>query len=394
MPGSEEDTKNKEISALYEKNMLYAYPLQVAMALNLSTEEISRIDTFKEFCDLGIYRSLSCNAMRAKDIRAALDEKYYVKLEKEGFDSLWDVPEIQELHKIMTKEHITEGLKDVDLLIFSLSEGDLLYLPVNEVLMKYPDVYTNINGDVIKYFIELFIKEFKEYKENMVYLLNEFKRINPDMDIVLTGLFNPFQENDINDIINSKDEQIPQIIQSLSVVLYDIVNNYLRKLADIYPNVIYVDINGAIAMEEKDGHVTGDDHHPSIAGHQFIARRILSALPQRYINDRLFDISVDLFGSCEPDDTITAVYVDGIRVPSDNYSKSGFSVSIHRNWILAKQITVVTEGNGKTGINTWNCVWNITDGYRTYSLLKVSDLDQCRLHIKNRINELFNKNTD
>lgn len=216
--------------------------------------------------------------------------------------------------------------------------------------------------------------------------------------MVLVGIYNFFQESDLSAYsLNLAEDSLKLLGNALTAEAAS-VNTCLRHLANQSENIIYVDTTGTevgtVKYDETGNiiEVSGDMVHPSVDGHNFITRRILSALPVPYNSDSRYDIHVDLFGSCGENDAITAVLVNNI--PCKNYDRDGYSLTVHYSNALAASVTVFTKGE-KLGVNKWQCMWNKTDGYHTYSLYRVSDVKRTALlpliNLKTTVNSVSSK---
>jgi len=236
------------------------------------------------------------------------------------------------------------------------------------------------------------------FSENTAYIVDDFLERNPDSTVVLVGVYNFFQQNDLSKYSLNLSEDSMQLVMNALTLEMAKINSCLRNLADASPNIIYVDTMGTQTYEaiyDESGNVvsiSGDEIHPSIEGHSSIARRILAALPDEIGAKKNYDIYVDLYGSCGKNDKITAVLVNDILYT--DYEKDGYALTIHCKTPLVTSVTVFTKGE-KMGVNAWQCSWNCSDGYRTYSMWKISDLKKSVLlplaNIKSAFQDAFGK---
>jgi len=374
----EDIENNRVLTAAYEKAMLNAFPVQVAMSLNLTDAERAEVDTFDEFYACGIYESLSCNALRSRDLRAVFDSAYYARLEREGFDALWNEGEVQALHRCMTVENITSKISKADILLYSVSEGDFYYGPQINTNARLS--YSEHPVRWIISFAAEMAKGVASWLENTPIILEKLREINPDLTVVLTGAFNFLDNHDLSDLSLSLSEDAGRYLVDAATPLIAAVNQAMRSWADKYENVIYVDITG-VETNGTDG--TGDDFHPSAAGHQFIVRRILSALPSSFVSRSRYDITVDLADMCGGDGRVTSVLVNGKACR--DYTQNGYSLTVHYDRADAVQVAVTVKNGSTSGITLWQTAWNSSDGYRTYSFLRLSDSTKLLNTVKNKV---------
>jgi len=70
---------------------------------------------------------------------------------------------------------------------------------------------------------------------------------------------------------------------------------------------------------------------------------------------------------------IVSVLLDGKQ--TYRYEISGSTITIHAEDANVKLVKVIS-GGGKVGMTVWQASYNITDGYRTYQVVKASNLAQ------------------
>lgn len=371
----ESDPANLAVTLPYEKTLLRSYGLQVAMGLNLTDDEIAQIDTFDEFRAAVDYRSMTANAMRSMDILTLFDDEYKAKLASEGFDACWYNPEVESIHRLFTKQYITDcicGTADtepLDLLIYAFGNNDFIYGPIvnadavsedEQVKTKLVEVATGL----------------ADFVNNTPKILDKFQELNPTMEIILVGVYNPYFTTDLSAYKLSLSEDAIAIIMDAVTAATATINLLLREQASTRSNVTFVDVNGleALEVDENGNTISGDGVHPSVNGQDYIASRVLSAVPASLKDKGKYDLTVNLFGVYDPNDAgsrIVSVTVDG--KPVTYYELKGYNLTIHCKTPFVKLVNVTTYGK-KIGNTTWQASYNLTDGYRTYQILRVSDV--------------------
>jgi len=358
--------QNLAVALPYEKAMLRTYGPQVAMALNLSDEELAQIDSFEKFRNAVDYRSMTANAMRSCDVRAALFPEFMAKCEAES-DVLWNHLEVQSLRRALTKDYIDGCVDGADILLYGLGNNDFYYGPsaaaaAAEEIMHTPTLLAEVAAGLV------------DYVNNTPVILDYLQELNPDMQIVLLGVYNPLSEGDYSSIIFDISEDIYDLVYAAVAGAAATINSFLRQQADVRENVIYVDLNGieTLELDENGNILTGDELHPSANGHDYIARRILSVLPSEYSDKHDYDISIDLYKVYNADagDKIVSVLLDGVQ--TENYEINGSTLTVRAENADVKLVEVITGGS-KVGVATWQASYNSSDGYRTYQIAKATD---------------------
>ena len=363
---------NERIVAEYEKATLRAFPAQVAARLN--GHSIDEYDTFNEYYSEIPYNSLTCGGLRAKDLRYLLDPQYKVKIDKaieDGTlgDPLWDYFSfVRNDGRVITKENYDEKLAETDVLVVEIGGNDVFSASLFGV---------DLTGDLdiaslLPDFLKNLTKFLPEAMENYNWVLDYCRKVmKPDAKIVLVGIYDYYLTNDLAAFNFNLTEDMMSILYNAFIAVSATFNSDMRLYADTHKNVYYVDSNKTETLNYESR--SGDATHPSLEGHDYIARRIMSALPKEYNGKCRYDITIDLDGAYKPGtDRVVSVTVDGM--PITNYEiNDGYSLTIHYNGPGAMFINVGIVGE-KLKTTTWQATYNVSDGYRTYQLFKVSDV--------------------
>lgn len=126
--------------------------------------------------------------------------------------------------------------------------------------------------------VDYFTRALQQFKENFDWSVNELYRINPDINIVAVGVYNPFRYFRISS--GSKLD-----LSLLAAPIVKQINDTIASYADTMPNYYYTDVSDTETYP-----MNFDDPwfweyftlkvHPTIAGHKYMAEQILAALPE------------------------------------------------------------------------------------------------------------------
>ncbi len=194
-------------------------------------------------------------------------------------------------------------------------------------------------------FLKQLIDDFKanldentaEYEANMVLVINEIRKINPDAKILVMGVFCPISldlrinHQVVLDFISSSDKRISSI------------NNYLKNECPVKDEYTFVDVSktecfgiGALdvqkllALDENVKYSAVKMVHPNEAGHQYIANQILATM-QAEISAPVVSVSSTSLlkkASLKWNDVDGAVSYRIYRIDSDGtYKLAGISLN-------------------------------------------------------------------
>lgn len=363
---------NKALIERYEKRTLRTFPAQVAARLN--GHDVSEYTSFEDYYKVIPYNSLTCSGLRAKDLRYLLDPQYKVKIDKAYEADPWNDPLwnyfsfIRDDGRIITKENYDRKLAETDVLVVEIGGNDVF-----SASLFGADLTGDLDiASLLPDFLKNLTKFLPEAMENYNWVLDYCRKVmKPDAKIVLVGIYDYYLTNDLAAFNFNLTEDMMSILYNAFIAVSATFNSDMRLYADTHKNVYYVDSNQTETYNNESQ--SGDTTHPSLEGHDYIARRIMSALPKEYNGKCRYDITIDLDGAYKPGtDRVVSVTVDGL--PVTNYEiNDDYSLTIHYYGPGAMFINVGIVGE-KLKTTTWQATYNVSDGYRTYQLFKVSDV--------------------
>ena len=134
-------------------------------------------------------------------------------------------------------------------------------------------------NEVLTVAVEAFHESYEVFKENFDAIVKSIYSRNPDVTLVIVGMFNPLKTLTINegDLIKVGKAAEP---------LVAMMNNYMKNLCKYADTYIYVDVTD---VELHDIALKQDDFwsaylaavHPTDEGHEYITQQILDALHER-----------------------------------------------------------------------------------------------------------------
>lgn len=124
-----------------------------------------------------------------------------------------------------------------------------------------------------------FDKAYDQYVENYNAVIKKIYELNPDVTIVAVGVFNPFKHFRLQ-------EGSGLDLSGLASPIVRAMNNYLKGLARQYDSLVYADVVGTETYDMSYNDRYFWEYfimkvHPTLAGHEYMAQQILSALPER-----------------------------------------------------------------------------------------------------------------
>lgn len=160
-----------------------------------------------------------------------------------------------QLLKRLQSDEMKEELPNADLLILTIGGNDIMKI--------VKDNFSNLQ-------LSIFDKEREEYVNNLYQIMNSIIRINPDVSIVLVGVYNPFSQW-FSDV-----KELNQIVSDWNVASQRVVANY--------SNAYFVAIED-LFVNPTEELLYKDNFHPNDRGYELIAERLNETLEQRTLPD-------------------------------------------------------------------------------------------------------------
>ena len=311
-------------------------------------------DSYSDFLskDLGAELvPLACPGFRTIELRYILDDNYVTQdkylfgavpnTSKEQIDAM--IPEIRK--EIADADLITIGIGGNDWggylgwvlteirsenrlpedYIVALEEYLATATTDDDIIGGLVDLanYMNALPDLVKIMPEAIAYAFTTLNENWDYIVNAIYDLNPDVTLVVVGLFNTTLSTKQGqpDIVAEPDPISAKVEQ----MIVDYGNKPMIDKQSEY-NYIYVDTTGTIV----------EVSHPTVAGHRFIADRILEELP-----DARFDLTDVKIGTSEYK-AVEYMYVNGLMTGNADKTFGGNA------YITKDEFATVVNGLGST----------------------------------------------
>ena len=169
----------------------------------------------------------------------------------------------------------------------------------NEGIMALISKIFELNGkvEIITDMVTSFLRDSElamiKFKENYKWVVDKIHALNPDAIIIGVGVFNPLRAGTISEDINID-------ISAAMALTTDRTNNYIRSFALTRDYYYYADVNDTethpfsfadfeyMTVEGFSGGEVRFDKflevmmvmHPTIAGHKYMAEKIINAIPK------------------------------------------------------------------------------------------------------------------
>jgi lysophospholipase L1-like esterase len=147
----------------------------------------------------------------------------------------------------------------------AIKKADMVILTIggNDIMRVFKDNISNLK-------LSVFSKEKEVYKNHLHAIMDEIVRQNPDVSIVLIGMYNPFSQVFSN--IQEMNEIVAEWNQSGQLVIANYPNAYFVSIEDLFQN-------------PKEDLLYTDHFHPNDKGYQLIAERLNQTLEVQTIPD-------------------------------------------------------------------------------------------------------------
>ena len=222
------------------------------------------------------------------------DDYYYINNQKATMDGLLNYMGYMGNYY----EFVNQWTADSDLITVGVGSNDIFTVPLMTMIEQSSIDLSALMGEdntidlsaILKFIsgskdmVNELIGYIKAGVENIYNnypaIIEDFKTISPDADILITSLYNPFAGHKL-----TAGSSGTLLADSMSIFIGSI-NDFLQKLANETDNVYFVDVSRvetqfgkdiALLSPEMFGNIL-NDIHPSAAGHRYMADQILSVL--------------------------------------------------------------------------------------------------------------------
>jgi lysophospholipase L1-like esterase len=146
-----------------------------------------------------------------------------------------------------------------------VKQSDLVIITIggNDIMKVVRDNISNLQ-------ISDFVKEKESYRKHLTQIIDAIVQENPNVSIVLVGLYNPFSKW-FSDI-----KEMDEIVADWNKAGQSVIVNY--------PNAYFVPIEDVFLHADENLLYT-DNFHPNDKGYQLIAERLNETLEERVIPD-------------------------------------------------------------------------------------------------------------
>ncbi len=240
--------------------------------------------------DLGVeYYPMACVGFRTVDLRYIFEDDYeadrFLFYSIDDDEMEWRIPLIREAVANAGLVSLTVGGNDWGSYVgWHIYEEMDKFQAKNEAFMAEAKAYLESAGtdaDMVESLIDLaslfgvlpdlvsvlpaaLKAGFESFFENWNYVIEDIYALNPDVTLVVTGMF----DNMVQDQETADANEAAAIKLSVSQMIVDYANTPMIEGAEKY-GYIYVDTTGTVC----------EQNHPSAEGHRYIADKILEALP-------------------------------------------------------------------------------------------------------------------
>ena len=178
------------------------------------------------------------------------------------------------------RQFYRDNVASADLLTLGLGLNDIFLYAMKKTAINVDNM--SLTQEIATYLYYMNIG-YQRFFENWGPLIQAIKRLNPDITIVVVGLYNPFSKVKLTD---SSWANVGRIADGLVAS----VNAYMQQQASTlgykYADVTDTEICDTVAISDPtffDEIVK--DCHPTLAGHLYIMEQILAQLPERSADD-------------------------------------------------------------------------------------------------------------
>jgi lysophospholipase L1-like esterase len=155
-----------------------------------------------------------------------------------------------QLLKRLEKEDIASAIKEADMVIITIGANDIMNV---------------LKSNFMNVTMEPFQEERVNYIERLKAIFSKINELNPDTQIYLIGLYNPFERHFGE-------------IKELGMII-DNWNDAGKSLAEEYDNVRYIPTKDLFSNANLDL-LAEDDFHPNTSGYKLMAERVLEYMQE------------------------------------------------------------------------------------------------------------------
>jgi lysophospholipase L1-like esterase len=155
-----------------------------------------------------------------------------------------------QLLKRLEKEDIASAIKEADMVIITIGANDIMNV---------------LKSNFMNVTMEPFQEERVNYIERLKAIFSKINELNPDTQIYLIGLYNPFERHFGE-------------IKELGMII-DNWNDAGKSLAEEYDNVRYIPTKDLFSNTNLDL-LAEDDFHPNTSGYKLMAERVLEYMQE------------------------------------------------------------------------------------------------------------------
>ena len=222
---------------------------------------------------------LSQDGFRTSEIRELLDNNYNGDLMTDyelprNTENFWNNETLQKYRSKYQK-----AVKKANLITLNVGFNDgwfpILYMSHKlfpdqplEAIVNYPTMLITVLQSAYQLMLEFYV--------NYSAIVTRIHELNPKATVVLVGNYNPIAGWAI-----PRDSQLA--FGQLLTPYFQTMNTFKQNQADQYPNYYYADVMDVEVRTAKlpDADAGGFDPHPTEAGHRWMAKQIIKALPAK-----------------------------------------------------------------------------------------------------------------
>ncbi len=177
------------------------------------------------------------------------------------------------------KYYFRQNIINADLCTVALGLNDIFLYAMKQTAAELDNPGMNIVTEVTEFLRYMNIGQ-SAFKSNWAPLINKIKEYNPNIEIVVVGMYNPFGKVKAF----SSAELVP--VGKAADLMVNALNSYMKdnaaKLGYKYADVTKTEIDDTVPFADPtffDEIVK--DCHPTEAGHKYMAEQIIAQLPTR-----------------------------------------------------------------------------------------------------------------